>query len=270
MTNDFWFEQWSTRNEDPFSVSLVPGDGFHFRGFWEHHSGSFHTRTLGVLLKYSLSQDRIPASPSGRWRSAPHVDLFGTVFGETLGSDLPPIQLGDHWSKCFLHLRHKLFHPSLPNPLGEASARVPLFDLQEYELSDRHSFNGFFPLPELEIRGILPGEPLNAELEVLFEAQLEGDATLGFSFGNAPADLRLVDSQWPLQAIDAPPPPPPRCAAIRREIDEKDAEIVKLTTERQGLDPRIDRAEIRRINAEIEKLRVKIKALKGESQSLGC
>ena len=94
---NFWWArtEWHFP-EEGFSAETKPS-GLDFFAFASAGGGDLRIGSFGAVATFGLQPDRLPHSPSGRWRSAPHVELFGKLFGRTVDAD---IFTGDTWSKC--------------------------------------------------------------------------------------------------------------------------------------------------------------------------
>lgn len=192
----FWAADWNWFASPAFSVQGL-ADGIHFTGKKTSDSGSLQFYTYGVKSRYGISHDRIPASATGRWRSAPHVELFGRLLAYTGAYD---IFSGDSWSKCWMvrrqTLTQHLFGPSGPVPtvIGEAVDVQQVFNEENRHADREFRLPGFQPMPPVVVNRISGGLTVWAELEVRFDIQLEGTA-FHWIF---PSDVLLRMFQWPL------------------------------------------------------------------------
>lgn len=100
----FWFARASRFHTPPFTGSS-DADGFSFRGIKNHDSGDLIKLRFGLTATFELHANRIPPSTSGRWRSAPHVEIFGSLIGTSQES----FGWGDDWCKCWMILRQTAF-----------------------------------------------------------------------------------------------------------------------------------------------------------------
>jgi hypothetical protein len=102
--SSFWWAEQTVRVDPPYS-SEVKTDGIHFRGEKNYDGSSLLKLSFGVTARYGIGPERWPPSPSGRWQSVPHANLFGRLLGFTNACD---IFCGDFWSKCWLIKRQTL------------------------------------------------------------------------------------------------------------------------------------------------------------------
>ncbi|WP_329117799.1 M12 family metallopeptidase [Streptomyces sp. NBC_01465] len=78
------------------------------------------------------------------------------------------------------------------------------------------------------------------------------------------------DENWWLGSIQLVPPENARCAVLRSEIAGHRAEIRTLQDIRDGLDPKLDREEIREINRQITAIRQAMTSEQSEMATLAC
>ena len=197
LDHSFWWA--STRwHVTPGQSASFTDKGLHFVGGPSSHSTSLESFEFGALARFELHALRIPVSPSGHFRSTPHIELFGSLLGRTADYDL--VQ-GDSWSKCWMFRRQRVlqlaFGPTGPvdHILGEASEfQTLIFEENAGRPVDR-PMPGFQRMPEVQFAGINEGQSIWVELEVRFDIQLEG-------YGMLWADpfVRLRTHQWPLLA----------------------------------------------------------------------
>ncbi len=192
----FWFASYTTSCTSPYGVS-EQADGLHYTGKKTSDSGSLQFFHYGVKSLYSISHDRIPPSSTGRWVSAPHVELFGRLGGYTGDSGVFD---GDYWSKCWMIRRQTLVQNAFGSPgpvptvIGEATDVQPVFNEENSHRFVEFTLPGFQAMPAVVLPSILGGLPIWAELEVRFDVQLEGTA---FHWIH-PFDLLVRLFQWPL------------------------------------------------------------------------
>ncbi|MGW4239330.1 hypothetical protein ACWEJP_21340 [Streptomyces sp. NPDC004749] len=197
----FWFARAEASETTPFNGKFL-ADGLHFTGKATYNSGSLSFRNFGARFRYELQSNRIPPTSTGRWRSDPHVEIFGGL----LGSVGPPdLFSGDRWSKCWMIRRQTLFQfvfapPGVDNRriLGQRVDAQNLIFLETSGLGGSGTravtLPGFQPMPSLVISSPSPGISIWAELEVRFDIQLEGNSVLWIH----PNDVLLRGFQWPL------------------------------------------------------------------------
>lgn len=149
----FWFAEITPFGTSPFTSSFE-ADGLHFKGLLNHDSGDLGFYNFGYTSAFAISPDRLPPSPSGRWRSAPHIEIFG----ELMGASQDSFGFGDDWCKCWMIRRQTAFQFVFAPP--GASNRVVIgerIDVQEIFFSEDAPFTqfwrgpGFQPLPELVV-----------------------------------------------------------------------------------------------------------------------
>ena len=195
--SSFWASHWEWFGTPPFTGEVQP-DGLHFRGKKTSDSGSLQFLNYGVRSWYGIDADRIPQSSTGRWRSAPHVELFGDLLAWTDDYD---IFTGDSWSKCWMIRRQtlvqNLFGPTGPVPtkIGEAVEVQNIFNEENQHAHKVHRLPGFQGMPPVVINQIFGSLTIWAELEVRFDIQLEGNALHWIE----PFDLLVRMFQWPLE-----------------------------------------------------------------------
>jgi hypothetical protein len=197
MDTQFWAADWTSSTTPPF-VASSQADGIHFTGRKTSDSGSLQFLSYGVKSRYGISADRIPPSATGRWRSAPHIELFGRLLAYTGSYD---IFTGDCWSKCWMIRRQTLtqfrFGPTGPVPtvIGEGIQVQPIFNEENRHVHVELPMPGFQFMPPVVLTQIFGGLTIWAELEVRFDIQLEGSSLHWIH----PFDLLLRMFQWPLQ-----------------------------------------------------------------------
>ncbi len=74
----------------------------------------------------------------------------------------------------------------------------------------------------------------------------------------------------PTPAVTVPITEPAACAGIRLRISQGLRTIRELQRIREGLDPRIDREEIREINERIARTRAEVDRLRNQGEQFGC
>ncbi len=103
MGADFWF----------YEINAIPGggigvqsmtDGLHLFGRINYDRDQLFMFHCGAEATFELQPNRRPPSPTGRYNSSPHVELFGDISGWT-NSKICPFECDDKWCKCTLTLR---------------------------------------------------------------------------------------------------------------------------------------------------------------------
>jgi len=151
--HSFWWAE--TKSHGAVGTqSAFRDDGLHF---WagpkvNDWDGEMHT-SLGAVASFTLQPDRFPTSPSGLFRSSPHMELFGGVVASAPDYDL--LQ-GNGIAECKLFLRQTIFQfgfgQSGPEPrmIAEASGyngwRIYLKNTGH---SERQDLPGYTPIPEV-------------------------------------------------------------------------------------------------------------------------
>ena len=196
----FWYAHGQWFANSPYSVS-AESDGLVCSGMYNHNSGDLIKLSFGWTLAYELQAERVPPSASGRWRSAPHVEIFGRLNGSSQDS----FGWGDDWCKCWMVRRQTAFQFVFAPP-GADNRRIigERVDAQQIFLSEDAPFYqdwmapGFQPMPELILTHPFPAQSIWVDLELRFDIQLEGQAQLWIW-----PHQRFVTraSQWPAQPL---------------------------------------------------------------------
>jgi hypothetical protein len=190
---NFWYYRTDWYHPSEFTPRWVDGEGLHFTGMITHHSGDLRWGTFGAVAQFELQPNRIPPSATGRWRSSPHVELFGAVSGYTGDDD---ISTGDLWAKCSMHLRQTLMQPTLGGMLIRADAMGSWTLFEEENKSRTVTFNlpGYWQMPEVTFGQLSTTDSLWAHLEVRFDFHVEGHGSV------IALDPRVLIRpwQWPL------------------------------------------------------------------------
>ncbi|TKT80295.1 hypothetical protein [Aquamicrobium sp. LC103] len=198
----WWSETWSFVAPD--TRASFHDDGLRFLGGPKvnDYDGEMHT-SFGAVARFCLSPDRRPKTPSGWYRSAPHVELFGGVVAYAPDWDL--IQ-GNGIASCNISLRHTLFQwkfgPDGPvaGKVAEATVQDPWrIYLKNTGYSRHAAMPGFKPLPALDFHQsqMVMHEDLWAEVEVRFDIYLNTTGALVWCDPN----VLLRTFQWPLVAV---------------------------------------------------------------------
>jgi hypothetical protein len=176
-------------------------DGLHFFGGVTTHDGDLYFDNFGAWALFELQAERIPHTQESRqWRSTPHVELVGGLFGYTGDND---IFTGDLWSKCWLHLDQKIyqwgFGPNGPGmiELGHAHEVETLIFEENGNRTAPVSLPGFKWMPPVTFGGINLANSLWVRLEVRFDIQTEGAGSLLY----LNPEVLLRTFQWPLEVV---------------------------------------------------------------------
>jgi hypothetical protein len=190
----FWWADSHAYSSAGVNSSFEP-DGLHFSGGFNRDDQSLLLCSFGGVARFELQWDRIPDSPSGRWTSAPHVELFGGLLAFT---DAGNFWTGDCWSKCAVTRRQTILQFGLGGEVvrGEHKEEESLVDEDGRSRTISKPMPGFQPMPMVVFGGLTIGS-VWAELEVRFDIQLEGNSFLWID----PAVLLLRTFQWPAVAI---------------------------------------------------------------------
>ena len=177
-------------------------DGLHFFGEVDYDSDPLFSFGLGAWATFELQPERRPASASGRYYSAPYVELFGAITGWANLQSCPWV-CDDKWSKCWLFLRQSAIQfvddHGTWQLCGENTEWRQLIDLDGSGSSQVASLPGYLPMPALQFGLLRPDRTLIIDLEVSFHVQLEGSSYIGFSPGSNPAgSVVLRYFQWPI------------------------------------------------------------------------
>jgi hypothetical protein len=168
--HSFW---WAETNAHvaPSTRAEFRDDGLHFWGGPKvnDYDGRMHT-SLGAVAHFILQPNRFPSSPSGMFRSSPHIELFGGVVAYAPNFDL--IQ-GEGVAECKLFLRQSVFQLTF-GPTGPATKMVAEAQghdawhilLKNTGFSRHLNMPGFKPLTEVTYsQGQLAPNDLHAEIE---------------------------------------------------------------------------------------------------------
>jgi hypothetical protein len=195
VDHSFWSATFSTGGDGEFQRTFF-ADGLHFTGGITHHSGNLRHAEFWASGTYVVSAARIPPSPSGRWRSSPHIELFGAVRGYTGDSD---IFSGDLWSKCWMHRKQTLLQSGfgLVRTIAQREETQTLIFEENQDRTVTFTAPGFIPMPNLDFGGINTALDLVAIVETHFEIQIEGAG----SVLDLNPNLIYRGFQWPMQPL---------------------------------------------------------------------
>ena len=182
-----------------FSVGMG-NDGLKFTGGVTTHDGDLYKDSFGAVALFELQPERIPQSPSHRWRSTPHVEIIGGLLGYTGDDD---ISTGDLWSKCWMHLDHQIYQVGFGQDgpgtivLGQAHQSNTLIFEENGDRSVHVWMPGFKWMPPVTFGNLNPASSLWARVEIRFDIQTEGAGTLLW----IDPEVLLRTFQWPLTVL---------------------------------------------------------------------
>jgi hypothetical protein len=197
----FWWASTAWGGTGPhFTANFDKNGVLHFRGGVGTFGGDLQMFSFGAVAVFELQWDRIPPSPSGWWKSAPFVELFGSISGHTAsGSGF--LNLTDSWSKCWMFRRQTIRQfgmftfGSTEHTLGHREVEEKLIDEENKDRWAPFSMPGFQWMPEVIFNLPKVNVSLWAELEVRFDIQLED------GLFQLDPEVSLHTVQWPLVAI---------------------------------------------------------------------
>jgi hypothetical protein len=196
----FWWAETdgSVSDSSLFTANFDENGVLHFGGGVGTFGGDLHMFSFGAVAIFELQWDRIPPSPSGWWRSAPFVELFGSITGRTdSGSGF--LNLTDSWSKCSMFRRQTIrqFNKFLGTEvtLGHREEEEKLIDEENKDRWTPCSMPGFQWMPDVIFHFPIVGISIFAELEVRFDIQVEDGSFI------LDPEVSLHTVQWPLVAI---------------------------------------------------------------------
>lgn len=198
----FWAAETRWFGTAPFAASFE-ADGLHFTGLLNHDSGNLGFYNFGYVSSFAISPDRLPASPSGRWRSAPHIEIFNQLIGSSQDS----FGFGDDWCKCWMVRRQTAFQfvfapPGASNRhiIGERVDVQTIFFSEDAPFTQFWGGPGFQSMPELILTHPFSAQDIWVDLEVRFDIQLEGSSQLWIAHGPV-HHLLLRGFQWPAEPV---------------------------------------------------------------------
>lgn len=199
VDHHFWWANSDWWHQNPYTAESR-ADGLWFFGRMNYDGASTTYRQFGVKARFELQAERIPPSPSGRWRSDPFVELWGGMLGYTLDAGWFS---GDFWSNCWMIRRQTLMQHVFGGTriLGEAVESPQVIHIEDDGKTRAYLAPGFQPMPGLVITVPAPGLSIWAELEVRFDIQLEGDSGMWTGAGGSSHHLVVRTFQWPLIPI---------------------------------------------------------------------
>ncbi len=196
----FWFASSRWFGDSPYTGSF-DADGLSFKGLKNHNSGNLIGLRFGYTSLFELHANRIPHSPTGRWRSSPMVEIFGALIGSSQDS----FGWGDDWCKCHMVMRQTAFQFVFAPP-GASNRRViadrtdvtRIFFSEDAPFTGFRNFRGQQFFPSLVLTHPLTAQSIWVEVELRFDIQLEGSAQLWID-----PQQRFVTrgSQWPAVPI---------------------------------------------------------------------
>jgi hypothetical protein len=197
---DFWWAKTQAFGGGGITPEFLT-DGLHFFGQVSYDSDPLFPFSTGAWATFELQPERRPPSASGRYNSAPYVELFGNINGWTNLKDCP-WACDDKWCKCFLYLRQSAIQfvddIGTWRLCGENTSWRTLIDEEGNGTGVNAPLPGFLPMPPLQFGLLRPDRSVLIDLEVRFDIQLEGDSFISFSPANNPAGSVLLRYfQWP-------------------------------------------------------------------------
>jgi hypothetical protein len=198
---DFWWARTQLFGGAGGIAPQFQTDGVHFFGRLGYDSDPLFGFSVGAFATFELQPERRPLSPSGRFNSSPHVELFGNITGWTNIQDCP-WACDDKWCKCFLFLRQSAIQfvddVGTWRLCGETTSLRTLIDEEGNGNTVVAPMPGFLPMPFLQFGLLRPDRSVLIDLEVRFDVQLEGSSFIGFSPEDNPAGSVLLRyAQWP-------------------------------------------------------------------------
>ena len=144
----FWWAQTQPTRNDARLSSTFLSDGLHIFGDIRYDEDSTYYCFTGAIATFELHAARRPPSNSGRWQSAPFVELFGEIAGFT-ANQFWPMSMDDKWCKCFLNLRQTAFQLTSSGPivLANLETRTTLIDEENDCRWASRVLGGFTPMP---------------------------------------------------------------------------------------------------------------------------
>lgn len=209
----FWWASTDAWGSGGIQVVFLT-DGLHFFDSIGYNGDPLVSFSAGAVAHFELHANRRPPSASGRYASAPIVELFGKIEGFT-GYWHWLWAADDKWSKCWLNLRqtalqlvpHDFGVPGYrsvlqPVVLAERKEVRNLID-EENEGRFKDAFlQGFTPMPPIEFGLVNPNLSIWVQLEVRFDIQLEGWSHIKFSpEPNPMGSVLLRHFQWKIQPL---------------------------------------------------------------------
>lgn len=199
----FWWAQTQPFRNHHGLHAQFESDGLHFFGSLSYNGDPLVHHHIGATATFELAPNRRPHSANGRWRSRPHVELFGRINGWT-GVHHWMWAADDKWCKCRLFLRQTALQFVGPTLfiLGTNTELRTLIDEENKGRGTHADMPGFQPMPFLEFGVVSPTAPVIVDLEVRFDIELEGDSFIGFSPQPNPFQSVLLRTfQWQVEAI---------------------------------------------------------------------
>ncbi|MGC1853331.1 MAG: hypothetical protein WA687_12915 [Solirubrobacterales bacterium] len=192
----FWWAETNASVPSFYRADFLD-DGLHFNGKFTYDANPLFGFSFGATASFGIDFERLPPSPAGRWRSSPHVELFGGLRGWTGPYDLFD---GDSWCKVWMVLRQTVFQwafgPTGPVLVkrGEAFKSKQLINEENGHHDVFIPLTGFEWMPWVWFGDIFP-QTVWSHLEVRFDVQLEGNSFLWLD-----PNVLLRHSQWPVFA----------------------------------------------------------------------
>jgi|GEM_PF-4023348 len=177
-------------------------DGLHIYGHRDYNGDNLISFSAGSWATFELQPERRGPSVSGRYYSAPYVELFGNVYGWA-NLQHCPWTCDDKWSKCRLFLRQSAIQfvddIGTWRLCGENTTSRQLVDLDGTGYGHSEALPGYQPMPSLQFGLLRPDRTLIIDLEVRFDVQLEGSSYISFSPQDNPSGSVITRYyQWPI------------------------------------------------------------------------
>ena len=197
VDHTFWWAHTEINSSSSFDENFQ-NDGAHFFGGAFEHDGDLMQQSFTFEALFELQPERIPESPSGRWLSTPHVELFGAFVWNTLRG---PLDIPDTWAKVWMKRKQQIFQPGFgmdgPTTIvrGEAEEVQTLLFEEDSSRHGRVAMPGFQFMPPVLVTNVSRPEILSARLRIEFDIQVE--------LGSVDMDPHIIihTLQWPLQPM---------------------------------------------------------------------
>jgi hypothetical protein len=175
-------------------VSWMADDVITFRGWVHERQGRSRKGSFGATASYALHPDGLSPSTSGRWISAPTVNVSGTLSGKTKPFTLWDLFEGEQCAWCWMVCRQRIFQagPGGSRVLAESEEVRTLFCHENGGASDT-VLPGIQAMPAVDFEIQVPDTEILAELSIRLDFELAGDDSR-ISFGDYP--VRLSFRPW--------------------------------------------------------------------------
>jgi hypothetical protein len=164
--------QWGEYEID----SGMPSGAVVFYGWISEHHGDLRQGSFWAKAQFELQRNRVPASRSNRWISAPVADIAGTIQGMAPALNFWQPFDGDHWAKCSMTCSQTLYQHGFGGEdvvLGRNEVTTSLF-AHENGGDTTKVLPGAQAMPVVEFS--IPGvaDSVWADLQISFAYQVEG------------------------------------------------------------------------------------------------